>query len=127
MKLMSGAAGGDPAAGAVPPSEGAPLGAPMTTPQENAGDQQAAFTQISMAMDMLEKALPAFGSETDQGKSLLGALTQLTKGFGQQRQGGADLIPAELQQLLQGLKPSPEQQAMAGGAAAAPAPQPMAA
>lgn len=127
MKLMGGAAGGNPAAGpAAAPSEEAPLGAPMTTPQANAGDQQAAFTQISMAMDMLEKSLPAFGSETPEGKSLLGALTQLTKGFGQQRAGGADLIPAELQQLLQGLKPSPEQAAMAGAAPAA-APQPMAA
>lgn len=95
---------------------GAPVTAPMTSPQQNEGQQQAAMVDISMAMDLLEKSLPLFGSETDQGRSLLSALTGLSKTFGEQRDKGRQLVPAEIMQLMQSLPQgggaSPEMQSM---------------
>lgn len=107
----------------------------MTTPQPNEGEQQAANVDISMAMDLLEKSLMAFGSESDQGKTLLTCLTGLSKTFGAQRPKSQSLVPAELKQLMsslpQGGGGTPEMKAMGapGGAppgAGAP-PMPMAA
>src|SRR5580700_7067561 len=79
-----------------PPPGGAPVGAPMTSPQQNAGVQKAAMVDISMAMDLLEKSLPPFGSESEEGKSLLSALSGLSKTFGEKRDKAKPLVPAEL-------------------------------
>lgn len=137
MKLMAGGAGktGAPApAGAAGPAPGgAPVTSPMTTPQPNEGARQAAQVDVALALDLLEKALPHFGSETEEGKSLLSALSGLSRKFGQARSKAQGLIPAELKQLIQSQQASPELQAMQGGGgggapgAGAPAPQPMAA
>lgn len=113
MKLMG---GGGAKPGAAQPASGAPVTAGMTNPQQDAGRQQAAMIDIGMAMDMLERALPAFGSETDEGMALMESLQKLNKKFGEKRGGAKDLMPAELQQLMAGMgKQSPEMQAMAGG------------
>lgn len=127
MKLMGGGAqtGGAPAAGTPATGDGAPVGAPMTTPQPNEGAQQGAQVDIALALDLLEKALPAFGSESEEGKAVLAALSGLSRKFGQQRDKAQQLIPAELQQLMQSQQASPELAAMQGQGGGAGAPPPM--
>lgn len=119
MKVIAGGAG--KSGGGVPPmsgSEGAPMGAPMTTPQPNEGEQQSAMINISLAMDLLEKALPPFGAESDVGKAIMGSLSALTKVAGEKRDSAQPLIPAELKILMQQAgKTSPEMQAMGAGGA----------
>lgn len=143
MDVIAGGAGKSGGAPVGMPSMGddgaSPAGAPMTTPQPAEGEQQQAQINISLAMDLLEKALPPFGAESAQGKAIMGSLTSLTKMFGEARDSAQPLIPAELKVLMQqaGMQ-SPEMAAMgaggapeaAGGAGGPPpggAPMPMAA
>ena len=126
MKVIAGGAG--KSGGAAPPAQGTPPGtpngAPMTTPQPAEGEQQAAMIGVSLAMDLLEKALPPFGAESKEGQALMAAMSGLTKQLGEKRDSAKPLIPAELKVLMQqaGMK-SPEMQAMgAGGAPGAGAP-----
>lgn len=128
MQLMQGGAGKTGAAAPPPPGGaapgGAPVGAPMTTPQPNEGEQQAAAVDISMAMDLMEKSLSAFGTESEHGQAIHKALGALMKPFGQKRDKAKELVPAELMQLMsslpQGGGGSPEMKAMAGGGAPPP-------
>ena len=135
MQLMQGAGGKSapppPPAAAGPAPGGAPVGSPMTTPQPNEGEQQAAMVDISMAFDLLEKSMAAFGTETPQGQALHKALGVMTKEFGEKREKAKPLVPAELMQLMSGLPQagggSPEMAAAAGGGmppGGAPPPQP---
>ena len=72
MELMRGsqAAAGAPAptpdttAGAMSDAETPPMASPMSTPEPKMGSKEAALINISMAMDLLEQSLPAFGSES---------------------------------------------------------------
>jgi hypothetical protein len=103
MQLMAGGAGKS-GAPAGPPPGGAPgtgpAGAPMSGPQPAEGDRQNAMITISLAMDLLEQALPPLGSESDDGQTVLDALNKLGKKFGTARSKSQDLIPAELAQLM---------------------------
>ena len=112
MKVVGGG-GAKPQPGAAPSG---PVTAGMTTPQPDAGRQQAAMVDIGMAMDLIEKNLINFGSETPEGQALMGALEKIHKVFGEKRGEAKELQGAELQQLIAGMgKQSPEMQAMAGG------------
>ena len=98
------AGGGMPAGGMQkPPMPGVqkPGGAPMAKPQEKEGVKEAARVNIHIAMNMLEQALPAFGSESKEGKSVLKILGMLSKEFGQQ--DASDLVPAEIAQMNKSL------------------------
>ena len=87
-----------PGAGAPPGVEKpGPTGA-MPQPQDKQGLKEAARVNIHIAMNMLEQALPVFGSETKEGKNVLRALNQLSKDFGDS--DTSDLHPAELRQLV---------------------------
>lgn len=96
----------------APGGNQAPGGGPMSTPQPKEGLAQAAMIQVSMALQLLERSLPAFGSATDQGKAVLNALKTLTNTFGKQRAESDKMIPAELLQMVQGMKGGPAAQAM---------------
>ncbi len=80
-----------------------PMGSPMSTPEPKLGNQEGAKVNVSMAMDLLEQALPAFGSETDEGKAILGAIGQMSKIIGQKRQKTNELQSSEILQMLQNL------------------------
>ena len=101
----------------------------MSTPQENKGEQKGAMVQVQMAIDILEQALPAFGSETEEGHAVLDALKGLSKKFASKRDKGRELIPSEIMNLVSSM-PKPQGVAMPGGApggappGAAPQPQP---
>jgi hypothetical protein len=90
------------------------MAAPMSTPQEPAGQRQGAMVQVSMALELMAQSLPALGAHTEEGKTVLKALTSLTKLFGQPSH--KELIPAQVQQMV-GAMPSvggggPDLQAM---------------
>jgi hypothetical protein len=130
MKLMAGGGGTDSAAGPNPmsaaaPSNEAPGGGPMSTPGPKEGEIQKARVNISMVFQLLEQSLPAFGSQSEEGKSVLQALSTLTKRFGKDRQKADQLIPAELMQLVQSVPGmgggTPAAQAMGGMPATQPA------
>lgn len=75
----------------------------MSTPQPKEGIAQAAMVNLSMVFQLLEQSLPAFGSQSPEGKAILNALKTLTGVFGKDRQKSDALIPAELQQLVQSI------------------------
>lgn len=102
---MGGAGGGGvPMPGGEPPTPPTPpMGAPMSTPEPKAGEREAAMINVSMALDLIEQALPALGSESVEGKKLLSALSTLTGILGPRKQKTGELQNAEILQLLQNL------------------------
>lgn len=105
--VIAGGAGAVPPRGAVNPlgdaakANSPPSPGPITTPQPKEGLEQEAMIDISIALDLIEKAIPAFGSETPKGKALMTALKQLGGLFGEDRQKAQPLIPAQIAQLMQ--------------------------
>jgi hypothetical protein len=82
----------------------------MSTPQSNEGDKQGAMAQVQMATKILEQTLAAFGSGSDEGKSVLGALTTLNKAFGASSEKGRDLIPSEIMNMVGSMPQSAQAQ-----------------
>lgn len=126
QKLIAGGAGKTAAPGPSPMSAAAPgntppPGGPMTTPQPKAGVTQAALVNMAAVFKLLEQSLPAFGSQTEQGKCVIDVLGKLGKCFGETRQRADELIPAELNQLI---KNAPGQGPMGKAMAATPPSQP---
>ena len=85
----------------MPPSP--PMGSPMSTPEPKAGQREAAMINVSMALDLIEQALPALGSASPEGKKLLSVLNSLTGLLGPRKQRTGELQNAEILQLLQNL------------------------
>jgi len=117
MKMLGGAGGapgggapGAPAGGGMPP-----VSAPMSTPQPNDGEKQAAKVKVQQAMDLLEQTLPELGSESEEGAAVLQVLSALSKKFGgAERARSKELMPAEIMNLIAslprgegGMKPPP--------------------
>lgn len=121
-ELMSLIAGGAGKGGMPPQPAGAapggapPGGAPMSTPQPAQGEKQSAMVNVSIAMDLLEQTLPALGSESEEGRTVLACLSNLSKKFGHTRAKSQELVPAELMQLMSSMPQaggmSPEAKAM---------------
>jgi len=124
QRMMSGGGGpgGPPApgAGAQPPQAGGPQGAPgagaaatgaagaqapaaapMSTPQDKRGVKAAAMTNIHIGVNMLEEALPAFGSESKEGGAIIKALNLLAPLLA--KKDTSDLVPAEILQMVKRL------------------------
>lgn len=87
-----------------------PASSQMSTPQSNEGDKQGAMAQVQMATKILEQTLAAFGSGSDEGKSVLGALTTLNKAFGASSEKGRDLIPSEIMNMVGSMPQSAQAQ-----------------
>ena len=83
--------------GATPPGPGA---APMLTPQKPKGQQAGASSQVNVARKLLEQSLVSFGSDTEEGKSVLKAIHALAKGFARDEEASQSLMPAELKSAL---------------------------
>jgi hypothetical protein len=108
MKLMAGGAGEKTAPGPNPmeaaaPGNAAPPGGPMSVPQPKEGETQAAMVKLAVVFQQLESALPAFGAQTEEGKTIVKVLGQLGKVFGDKRQKADSLIPAEMVQMMQNI------------------------
>ena len=122
MALMQGAGGETPggvSVGEAPPSSPPPMPTPMSTPEPKAGVKEAALVNVSMAMDLIEQALPAIGSESPEGQKLINAISALTTVLGPKKQKAGELQNAEILQLLQNLHQAgggtPGSRAIAGG------------
>lgn len=125
MELMRGsqAAAGAPTpapdttAGAMSDAETPPMASPMSTPEPKMGSKEAALINISMAMDLLEQSLPAFGSESAEGQKALNAIRQLSGLIGPRKSKTNELQQSEILQMLQTLPQAggatPEGRAMA--------------
>ena len=92
-----------PQAGNMSDAETPPMSSPMSTPEPKNGQREAALINVSMALDLLEQALPAVGSESPEGKKLMSALSALTGLLGPKKQKTGELQNAEILQLLQNL------------------------
>lgn len=102
----AGAAGGPKPQGSAPSMPGqnpqqSPAAAPMSTPQSKKGLQAAAQTNVHIAVNMLEEALPAFGSESPEGQAIIKVLGSLAKLVG--KRDTSDLVPAEVLQMVRRL------------------------
>jgi len=106
LALMQGTGGetaGGVSVGEAPPSSPPPMPSPMSTPEPKAGVKEAALVNVSMAMDLIEQALPAIGSESPEGQKLINAISALTTVLGPKKQKAGELQNAEILQLLQNL------------------------
>lgn len=73
----------------------------MSTPQDKRGLKAAAQTNIHIAVNMLEEALPAFGSESPEGAKIIKALNMLASMVA--KKDSSDLVPAEILQMVRRL------------------------
>jgi len=80
-----------------------PMSSPMSTPEPKMGNKEGAMVNISMAMDLIEQALPNFGSASPEGQKALSALRTLTGLLGQKKQKANELQQSEIIQMLQNL------------------------
>jgi hypothetical protein len=98
-----------------------PMASPMSTPEPKMGNREAAMINLSMAQDLIEQALPAIGSDSDDGRAALAAISAINKVIGAKKAKTNELQPAEILQMLQNLPQaggaSPEMKAMAGAPA----------
>jgi hypothetical protein len=112
---------GAPGAQAAP----SPSASPMSTPQPAAGMKEQALVQVRLATKILEKSLPAFGYETEEGKAILDILQKCAKAFGKTEDKQDELMPAELKQVMQSIAGGPKPPSGAQGAGGPPPAQPM--
>ena len=107
--------GGTPPAPEAPvgmsENSAAPMGSPMSTPEPKMGNREASMINLSMAQDLLEQALPAVGSDSDEGRQILAAINTLNRVIGPKKSKTNELQPTEIMQMLQTLP-------QAGGATA---------
>jgi len=104
-------------AGAGPDSGTPPMASAMTTPEPKMGSKEAANVNLQMAMDLMEQSLPALGSESEEGQSIMKALSSLHRVFGKREAKNRELMPAEILQMIQTLPQAggatPEQRSIA--------------
>lgn len=81
----------------------APMSAPMSTPEPKMGNREGALVNISMAMDLIEQALPSLGSESVEGQKALNAIRALSGLIGPRKQKTNELQQSEIIQMLQNL------------------------
>ena len=130
MELMrqAPASGGGKTAPAPVPTETdtsdattAPMSAPMSTPEPKMGNKQGAFVNLSLAMDLIEQALPVLGSESEEGQKALSVLRTMAGIIGPRKGKTQELQQSEIMQMLQNLPQAggatPEGKAMAAAPA----------
>lgn len=102
-------------------AETPPMASPMSTPEPKMGSREGAMINISMAMDLIEQALPALGSESPEGAKALAVLRQMSGILGGKKEKTKELQNAEIMQMLQNLPQAggatPEGKAMAAAPA----------
>jgi hypothetical protein len=130
MELMRGprsAGGGTPSGmnmpgvaetpAAMSDAETPPMASPMSTPEPKMGSKEGAMINLGIAQDLLEQSLPAIGSDTDEGRAILAAITAINKTLGPRKGKTNELQQSEILQMLQTLPQAggatPEGKAMA--------------
>ena len=69
-------------------------------PQDKKGLKAAAATNVHIAVNMLEEALPAFGSESAEGGKILAALKSLSSMVAKRDTSDLQEVPAEILQMV---------------------------
>jgi hypothetical protein len=94
-----------------------PMGAPMSTPEPKMGSKEGALVNIGMVIDLLEQSLPALGADSEEGKTIMDAISKLNKMLGGRKASTNELQQAEIMQLMRSLPQAggatPEGRAMA--------------
>ena len=98
----------------------------MLAPQKAVGKQQAGRVKVQVAIHALMLAIAEVGPMSSEGRTILEAITKLTKQFGKNEDQPKQLMPAELQQIMAQSKGAGLNPAVAG-AIKPPMPQPGAA
>lgn len=81
--------------------------------------------KVRMAVKTLERALPEFGYETEEGKAILDILQKCAKTFGKTEDKTDEVMPGEIKQLQQAVAPSyGKQPAPSGGGGPPQVPMP---
>lgn len=93
----------------------------MLTPQKQAGKENQGKVKVQIAIHALSLAMIDVGPATPEGSAILEAIQKLVKKFGKTEDSSKQLVPAEIQQIMQGPKPqgTPIKPPMAAGAPAA--------
>jgi len=89
-----------------------PSGAPAADEQPASGEKEQAKANVQIALMLLEQTLPIIGSDGEEGKAILSAISTLAKKFGGQK--SKDLAPAELMQMMASM-PEEYKQGMSAG------------
>ena len=94
-----------------------PMAAPMSTPEPKMGSKEGAMVNLGLAMDLIKRALPAIGADSEEGKKVLSAIKTLADITGKSSDGMDELKKSEILQMLQTLPQAggatPEGKAMA--------------
>lgn len=104
----------------IPPGDpgmAPPAGSPETSEKKPLGEIEQAKSNVQIALTILENSLPIFGGDSDEGKAVHAALGTLYKKFAGKK--SAELVPAQLMQMVSGMPDQYKQQAGLG-----PAPEP---
>lgn len=80
-----------------------PMGSPMSTPEPKMGSKEGAMVNLSMARDLIMQAVAAIGSDSEEGKSALRALSSLDGVLGSKKAKTDELQQSEILQMLQSL------------------------
>lgn len=72
----------------------------MSTPEPKMGSKEGALVNLSMALDLIQQAIPALGSDSDKGKQAMAAAKALNGLLGPSKSRTEELQPAEIMQLL---------------------------
>ncbi len=80
-----------------------PMSAPMSTPEPQMGNREGAMVNLGLAMDLIQRALPALGSSSPEGVKVLSALRTLTGVISNKRESIDELKQSEILQMLQAL------------------------
>ena len=133
-KLMELMRGSQAAAGAPTPNEkeepeemdtelpeAPPMASPMSTPEPKMGSKEGAMVNLGLAMDLIKRALPAIGVDSEEGKKVISAIKVLSDLTGKSSDGMEELKKSEILQMLQTLPQAggatPEGKAMAAAPA----------
>ena len=87
------------------PNAGAPSAGSMSTPQPKLGEMEKAKATIQMAAKVLTMSSAAFDPMSEEAKAIRKALDVIAKAFGSTAHEAKDLVPAEISQLMSGMKP----------------------
>ena len=78
-----------------------PMAAPMSTPEPKMGSKEGAMVNLGLAMDLIKRALPAIGADSEEGKKGLSAIKTLADITGKSSDGMEELKKSEILQMLQ--------------------------
>lgn len=97
---QDGADNAAPGAATPPETPAGPMAAPMSTPEPKMGSKEGALINLSMALDLIQQAIPALGAESEEGQKAMAAVKVMHGILGAGKPRTDELQSAEIMQLL---------------------------